>query len=109
LSARRITHAVVKSRECLSLRHLLSNIYHACLFATNPGEDDAANARGSRCDSVNALSANLQELLHEREEKVVLVLDGIDKQRGLYPSILPALARLGDIACAAAYHLAEPF
>ena len=43
---------------------------------------------------------NLERLVLGRDEKLVVVLDGIDKQRGLNPHTLPALARLSDIVCA---------
>jgi origin recognition complex subunit 5 len=38
---------------------------------------------------------HLQGLL-KSEEKFVLVLDGVDKQREAPPTLLPALARLGE-------------
>jgi hypothetical protein len=49
-----------------------------------------------RSDSLNALSANLQRLLEGRNRPFVLVLDGIDKQRGLNSNTLPGLVRLSD-------------
>ncbi len=98
LAARQLTHAVIKSRECLSLRHLLSKILAACLATIYPVEDEGAESDyESRCESVNALGMHLQRLLQGRHEKLVIVLDGIDKQRGLHPHTLPALARLSDI------------
>lgn len=100
LEARQNTHAVVKSRECLSLRHLLSKIYTACVTAVCQGEDDGAEeAYNSRSETVNALCVNLQRLLQGKGKDVVLVLEGLDKQRGLNPNTLPALARLSDIVC----------
>jgi hypothetical protein len=100
LSARGFPHAIVKSQECLSLRHLLSKIHTACIGAVyEEGEEAADDAYERRTDSVNALSVNLQRLLRGRDRKLVLVLDGIDKQRGLNAIILPALARLSDIVC----------
>lgn len=55
---------------------------------------------GSRTDSVNALGVNLQRLFQDQDEKLVLVLVGIDKQRGLNHNTLSALARLSDVVCA---------
>lgn len=49
---------------------------------------------------MNALSAKLQKLLQGRDGSLILVLDGIDKQRGLQAHTLPALARMNDIVCA---------
>jgi origin recognition complex subunit 5 len=106
LSAREITHAVVKSRECLSLRHLLSKIYTACVATLyTEGDERAEELYHSRTDSVNALYVNLQKLLQGRHEKLVLVLDGIDKQKGVNPTTLPALARLGDLVGTIEYRL----
>ncbi len=103
LATREIIHTVVKSRECLSLRHLLSKIHTACIAVIYEGGNERAEeAFDSRTDSVNALGVNLQRLLQGRDEKLVLVLDGIDKQRGRNPNTLPALARLSDIVCAIA-------
>ena len=101
LSARRINHAVVKSQECLSLRHLLTKIHVACIAAIHCEDDEGVDdAYGSRIDSVNALVVNLQRMLQGRNEQLILVLDGIDKQRGLNNNTLPALARLSDVVCA---------
>ncbi|ERF76645.1 hypothetical protein EPUS_04465 [Endocarpon pusillum Z07020] len=98
LSARKINHAVVRSRECLSLRHLLSKIHTACIDAVYHGGDKGAeDAYERRTESVNALCVSLQRLLQGRDDKLVVVLEGIDHQRGLSPNTLPALARLTEI------------
>jgi origin recognition complex subunit 5 len=52
-----------------------------------------------KIDSINALVSGLQRLWRGREERFVLVLDGIDKQRGASSTLLPALARVGDVVC----------
>lgn len=57
----------------------------------------AEDAYERRTESVNALCVNLQRLLHGRAEKLVLVLEGIDKQRGRNLNTLPALSRLSEI------------
>lgn len=49
-----------------------------------------------RVDSLNGLAVGLQRLLQDYKQKLVLVLDGIDRQRGASSTMLPALARLGD-------------
>ncbi|KAF7503787.1 hypothetical protein GJ744_003279 [Endocarpon pusillum] len=98
LSARKINHAVVRSRECLSLRHLLCKIHTACINALYQGGDKSAKeAYERRTESVNALCVSLQRLLQGRDDKLVVVLEGIDKQRGLGANTLPALARLTEI------------
>ncbi|KAI9713364.1 MAG: hypothetical protein M1812_006642 [Candelaria pacifica] len=45
---------------------------------------------------MSALAVHLQELLHEKT-RLVLVFDGIDRQRDAPPTLLPTLARLGEI------------
>jgi origin recognition complex subunit 5 len=49
-----------------------------------------------RVDSLNGLTVGLQKLFQNYDQKLVLVLDGIDRQRGASPTLLPALTRLGD-------------
>ena len=50
----------------------------------------------NRVDSLNGLAVSLQKILQDFDQKLVLVLDGIDRQRGSSATLLPALARLGD-------------
>jgi hypothetical protein len=47
-------------------------------------------------DSLNSLAAGLQKLLQNYGQNVVLVLEGIDRQRGASQTLLPALTRLGE-------------
>jgi origin recognition complex subunit 5 len=51
----------------------------------------------ARTDSLSVLVVHLQKLLEGRAGKFVLVFDGIDKQREAPPTLLPALARIGEI------------
>lgn len=53
--------------------------------------------RYDRLDNINALGSNLRKLLNNRREKLVLVVTNADQQRGATPTLLPALARLGDL------------
>lgn len=85
---------MVKSRECLSQRHLLGKIFTACLHAVEQGEKVEDY---DRIDSLNALSVNLQQLFQNTAGKVILVLDSIDEVKGAGSTMLPALARLADI------------
>ena len=85
--------ATVKCKDCLSLRHLLSNILVACMKST--GQLDALE-QYDRVENLNGLAVSLQKLLEGYHQQLVLVLDGIDRQRGSSPTLLPALARLGD-------------
>lgn len=130
LRARGLRFVVVRSRECVSLRHFLERVWAGCVGAVcsegrgDGGEDGDGEGGGGegagehyerRSDSVNALTVNLQRLLQGRwgEEggigkgsgsgsgrgRLVLVLDGVDRQRGMGLNTLPALARLGDVVC----------
>jgi origin recognition complex subunit 5 len=94
LKARCLRHVIIKCRECLSQRHLLSKIFTTCLNALGRGE---SAEQYDRIDSMNALVGGLEKLFRQREERLILVLDGVDKQRGLGPTILPSLARMVDL------------
>ena len=96
LYARQIPSATVKCTDCLSLRHLVSKIFVACVKATGRLE---ALEQYDRVDSLNGLAVSLQKLFQNYDQKLVLVLDGIDRQRGGSATLLPALARLGDAVC----------
>ncbi|KIV86093.1 hypothetical protein PV11_01728 [Exophiala sideris] len=89
-----LEHAVIKSRECLTQRHLLSKIFACCISALGPESDIE---QFDRVDSINALLGNLRKL-YERAgpRKFVVVLEGIDRLRQPGPTLLPALARLGN-------------
>lgn len=93
LHARQIASVTVKCTDCLSVRHLVSKIFLACIKATGQVE---ALEQYDRVDSLNGLAVGLQKLLQDYSQKLVVVLDGIDRQRGSSPTMLPALARLGD-------------
>ena len=118
LASRNLSFALVKVRDCLSQRHLLSKIFAACVSALAGSQqiDDPEDrfqqlideGRYDRVDSTNALVHNLQKLLdvqpqQSKEEKtssrLILILDGIDMLRGGSLNLLPALARLGDTVC----------
>ncbi|ETN36661.1 uncharacterized protein HMPREF1541_08939 [Cyphellophora europaea CBS 101466] len=94
LNAHKLKHAVIKCRECLSQRHLLGKIFAACAQAL--GQEEAVE-RYDRVDSLNALSVNLQKLFRGSNLRTVIVLDSIDELKGPGSTLLPALARLGDM------------
>lgn len=84
----------MQCRECVTGRHLLERIVAAVELVLR-GEDDAKGHSGP-CENLSALVVHLQRLV-VGHEKFVLVLDGIDNQRDAPPTLLPALARLGEI------------
>ncbi|KAI1615387.1 origin recognition complex subunit 5 [Exophiala viscosa] len=89
-----IEHAVIKSRECLTQRHLLSKIFACCMSAF---AQESQIEQYDRVDSINALLGNLRKL-YERAgpKRFVVVLEGIDRLKQPGSTLLPALARLGD-------------
>ncbi|TKA25564.1 hypothetical protein B0A50_05425 [Salinomyces thailandicus] len=99
-------HAVVQCRECITGRHLLERTVAAVREAVlndepehDSGEPEArANPTTypGRCETLSALEVHLQHLL-ENQGKFTLALDGVDKQRDAPPTLLPALARMGDM------------
>ncbi|KAB8212453.1 hypothetical protein BDV34DRAFT_208221 [Aspergillus parasiticus] len=100
LSALEVPHAIVRSTECITGRHLLTKILWATLEALGK-RDEWENYGKGRCEHVSTLAVLLSECLASRSgkamEKFVLVLDGIDKQREAPQTLLSALARLGEI------------
>jgi origin recognition complex subunit 5 len=93
-----LRYAIVKSAECITGRHLLEQTFGAVA--------KAVEWKGSmgRCDSLSQLVVELSRLLsswttsdEDGNRRFVLVFDGIDRQRDAPPTLLPALARLGEI------------
>lgn len=95
LQARKLKHAVVRCAECVTGRHFLERTVAAVHQSLQAGEDGEAKDYNPRCENLSALVVHLQRLL-KSDEKFVLVLDGVDKQREAPPTLLPALARLGE-------------
>ncbi len=89
----------MKSAECIGGRHLLEQIVGAASKALQ------WNGTVGRCENISQLVVQLGALLEnwtaQRAEpakrRLVLVFDGIDKQRDAPVTLLPALARLGDV------------
>ncbi|KAF1982164.1 hypothetical protein K402DRAFT_340860 [Aulographum hederae CBS 113979] len=97
LEANKLPFAFVNSRECITGRHLLERTIAACLDALDASSDELIDRTPYvRCESISALSVHLQRLL-EDHERLVLVFDAIDKQREAPPTLLPAMARFGEI------------
>lgn len=89
--------AVIRCRECVTTRHTLEraiSIIKETLrlhpTAPPPKETDG------RCENLSAFVAELQLLL-QGSERFILVFDNIDEQREASPTLLPGLARLGEV------------
>ncbi|GME56536.1 Major facilitator superfamily [Neofusicoccum parvum] len=97
LETRKIPHAIVQSRECITGRHLLERTLAACLDAVEEADSDTPLDRSpfARCENISALFVHLQRLLQD-VKPFVLVFDGVDKQREAPATLLPAIARLGE-------------
>ena len=93
-----VPSAIASSKECITARHLLERTLAATIDALYAGNQNYATNYDGRCDSISAFVVQLQRLL-EGKGKFILVFDGIDRQREAPPSILPAIARLGEIVC----------
>ncbi|KAL6243524.1 hypothetical protein RBB50_009517 [Rhinocladiella similis] len=89
-----VRHALIRSRECLTQRHLLSKIFASCISGF---EQESHLEQYDRVDSINALLGNLRRLSErDVQRKLVVVIEAIDKLKQAGPTLLPALARLGD-------------
>lgn len=89
-------NVTVQCQECVTGRHLLERTTAAVhqSLQTDAVIGDVEVYMG-RCENISALVSHLQRML-QRVERYVLVLDGIDRQREAPPTLLPALARLGE-------------
>ncbi|KAF2711086.1 hypothetical protein K504DRAFT_404259 [Pleomassaria siparia CBS 279.74] len=110
LSDSGLPHAIVNSKECITGRHLLERTMAACLDARDKhgsvGETKTKIDRRpyARTESLNTLVVSLGKLMGEWEGedgmkggKFVLVFDGIDAQREAPATLIPALARFGEL------------
>ena len=93
-------HVIVHSQECITSRHLLERTFAACIGAFKKHDDTLPlESLDTKCENVSALIVQLRQLL-ENVEKFIIVFDGIDRQREAPSTLLPALARMGEIVCA---------
>lgn len=100
-----IPFAIVRSQECITGRHLLERMVAASLDAVDEFDGTRIDRRPfARTENISALAVNLGRLLDGRG-KFILVLDGIDKQREPPPTLLPALARLGEIVSPSSFYV----
>ncbi|KAL8776215.1 MAG: hypothetical protein Q9213_008351, partial [Squamulea squamosa] len=84
--------ALVRSKECITTRHLLERT----LSEVQDTLKETAPSVDGRCESISAFVVQLQRLL-ERQKKFILVFDNIDRQREAAPTLVPALARLSEL------------
>ena len=89
--------AIIPSQECITTRHLLERTIAVVKEAlTAHGQLEEATGLDGRCESISAFLVGLQTLLAGKG-KFILIFDGIDRQREAAPTLLPAIARLGEI------------
>lgn len=71
-----------------------------CLDALDEINNEKIDRRPyARTENLNSLVINLQRMVEEHQDKFVLVFDGIDGQREAPPTLIPALARFGEMVC----------
>ncbi|QIX02495.1 hypothetical protein AMS68_008012 [Peltaster fructicola] len=97
LQAIDLPYTIVRCRECVTERHLLERTVRAVedIVAKRTAADVSIDRNG-KCESINALSTHLQDLMKPFDH-FILVIDGVDKQREASSTLRPALARLGEI------------
>lgn len=94
LEKREYQYAVIRSRECLSPRHLLSKIFAEVIEAFGL---ESQLGRYVRVDSLNALLENMRKISRDTcGRRFVVVIEDIDRLKQAGTMLLPALARLGD-------------
>lgn len=110
LALSKLPHAIINSRECITGRHLLERTVAACLDALDEIEDEPVDRSPyARTENLNSLLVNLQRMLEGRSGKFVLVFDGIDAQREAPPTLIPALARFGEMVRPPSIHTQPNF
>jgi origin recognition complex subunit 5 len=90
---------MIRSAECITARHLFEQTVGTVAKAV--GWTKAVG----RCENLPQLVVELSKCMGEWTEsgdedtkrRLVLVFDGIDHQREMTATLLPALARLGEI------------
>ncbi len=92
LSAIDTPSAIIRSKECITTRHLLERT----LTEVQEALGDTSPSVDGRCESISTFVVQLQRLL-EDQTKFILAFDNIDRQREAAPTLLPALARLGEL------------
>ncbi|OBT80207.1 hypothetical protein VF21_00567 [Pseudogymnoascus sp. 05NY08] len=86
-----LRYAIVRSKECITGRHLLEGT--VCAVAAAVGWEETPG----RCENLAQLAVLLGKMLEGGKGRFVLVFDGVDKQRDAPPTLVPALARLGEV------------
>ncbi|QSZ32677.1 hypothetical protein DSL72_002256 [Monilinia vaccinii-corymbosi] len=95
-----LQYAIIKSAACISGRHLLEQTIGAVAKAVE------WSGVMPRCENLAQLVVEVGKLLEgwtatneaqAARQRFVLVFDGIDRQREAPPTMLPALARMGEI------------
>lgn len=99
MKAAQVPHAIVDSRQCITGRQLLEQTLAATGEAIDEyhGGQESARSLG-RCESLSTLQVQLGILL-AGNKRLVLVFDGIDRQREAPQTLIPALARFGELVC----------
>lgn len=98
LEACNARHVVVQSADWIDSRELLEAAISAVVSLSNNGTEENVSKEivDGRCESISAFVVQLQLLL-EGKENTILVFDGIDRQREPWLTLLPAVARLGEV------------
>ena len=96
LRALDISHAIVDSRECVTGRQCLERALSVALANVEVASEDEASWQNIRCDSIISLQRHLERLLRGKR-RLVLIFDGADRQREAPTTLLPALARFGEL------------
>lgn len=90
-------HAVVQSADWVDSRELLEAAVSAIAnISKKENEEHVDIDIDGRCESISVFVVQLQLLL-EGKGNTILVFDGIDRQREPWLTLLPAIARLGEV------------
>ena len=86
----------IQSKECITTRYMLERTLASVQTALERDVSSTVISGDGKCESISVFVFQLQRLLEGRE-RFILVFDGIDCQREAEPTLLPAIARLGEL------------
>ncbi|KAH6669931.1 origin recognition complex subunit 5 C-terminus-domain-containing protein [Halenospora varia] len=93
-----LRYAIIKSAECISGRHLLEQTVGSVAKAVDwEGNVGRGENLAQLVVEIGKMVESWTSEEYDGKRRLVLVFDGIDRQRDAPPTLLPALARLGEI------------
>ena len=91
-----IQHVMLQCLECITARHLFERVIAECQSLLIDDQTNGDRTSHQKCESISAFAVALSSCL-AGVDKFIIALDGIDELHDAPPSLVPALARLGEM------------